>query len=122
MSNEFKRTGLLASISLMLLLSGCGSFKVWPFGGSTSTERTGRPANATQYVCKGGKNFYVRMLDNGNAAWVIYAEREFRLDKVESKSGMRYSNGIAELEFIGNQVSLHDGPTISVTDCKDSGK
>ncbi len=122
MSNEFKRTGLLASLCLTLLLSGCGNLKFWPFGGSSGTERSGRPANATQYVCKGGRNFYVHMLDNGNAAWVIYAEREFRLDKVESGAGMRYSNGIAELEFNGNQVSLHDGPSISVTDCKDSGK
>ena len=122
MSNEFKRTGLLAPLCLALLLSGCGSLNLWPFGGNGATERSGRPANATQYVCKGGKNFYVRMLDNGNAAWIIYAEREFRLDKVESKAGMRYSNGIAVLEFNGNQVSLQDGPTISVTDCKDSGK
>ena len=122
MSNEFKRTGLLAPICLTLLLSGCGSLNLWPFGGSHATERSGRPANATEYACKGGKNFYVRMLENDAAVWLIYPGREVRLDKVESKAGMRYSNGIAVLEFNGNQVSLQDGPTISVTDCKDSGK
>ena len=118
MSNKFKRAGLPTFICLTLLLSGCGGLNLWPFGGHGGAGRSGRPANATQYVCGGGKTFYVRMLDNGNAAWVIYAEREFRLDKAESKTGARYSNGVAVLEINGNQVALQDGPNISLPDCK----
>lgn len=122
MSNEFefKRAGLLASICLTLLLSGCGSLNSWPFGGSNATERSGRPANATEYACKGGKKFYVRMLENGAAVWLIYPGREVRLDKVAAAAtaGTRYSNGIAILDINGNQAALEDGPSTSLTECK----
>lgn len=120
MGNKFIRTALLASAGLSLLLSGCGSVKVnlWPFGGEGAQDRPIKPTNSTEYQCNGGKRFYVRYLDNGAAAWLIYPDREVRLDKVSATSGTRYSNGIAMLEINGNETMLSDGPAISYTGCK----
>lgn len=80
-----------------------------------------KPPNSTEYQCNGGKRFYVRYLDNGAAAWLIYPDREVRLDKVNSTAGARYSNGIAMLEINGNEATLADGPAIAYTGCKSAG-
>jgi hypothetical protein len=106
-----------AWICLTLLLSGCSSVsidKVWPFGENSSAARSGAPVNATEYQCDGGKHFYLRTVDNGNAAWLIYPDREVNL----SKDGNRYSNGIAVLEISDGVASLKDGPAIAYSGCK----
>ena len=101
-----------------LPLFGCGSIDLWPFSGSTSQELSRKPVGATEYQCNNERRLYVRYLDNGASAWVIFPEREFRLDKVDSASGARYSNGIAMLEKDGDDISLRDGPTVAFTGCK----
>ena len=118
MGNRFIRAALLAPVCLSLLLAGCGGVNVWPFGGEK--ERSRAPSNATEYQCIGGKRFYVRYLDNGGAVWLIYPDREVRLDKVAA-AGTRYSNGIAVLDINGNEATLADGPTISFAGCKAAG-
>jgi len=116
---EIRYTVLFSTILLSLLLSGCsGSINIWPFDGPKAQDRPRTPPNATEYQCHNAKRFYVRYLDNGNAAWVIYPEREVRLDKVTTDSGTRYSNGIAVLEVNGDVTTLADGPAISFTGCK----
>jgi membrane-bound inhibitor of C-type lysozyme len=118
MANRYIRAALWASAGLPLLLSGCGSVNVnlWPFGGEGAQDRPIKPANSTEYQCNNGKRFYVRNLENGAAVWLIYPDRQVRLDKVGS--GARYSNGIAMLEIIGNEATLTDGPAISYAGCK----
>lgn len=120
MGNRFIRAALWVSAGLPLLLSGCGSVNVnlWPFGGGGAQDRPIKPANSTEYQCNGGKRFYVRYLDNGAAAWLIYPDRQVRLDKVSSNAGASYSNGIAMLDVNGNEATLADGPAISYTGCK----
>lgn len=120
MGNRFIRAALWASAGLPLLLSGCGSVNVnlWPFGGGGAQDRPIKPANSTEYQCNNGKRFYVRNLDNGAAVWLIYPDRQVRLDKVSSADGARYSNGIAMLEINGNEATLADGPSIAYTGCK----
>jgi len=120
MGNRFIRAALWASAGLSLLLSGCGSVNVnlWPFGGEGAQDRPMKPPNSTEYQCNGGKRFYVRNLDNGAAAWLIYPDRQVRLDKAGSSAGARYSNGIAMLEINGNEATLADGPAIAYTGCK----
>lgn len=119
-NNRFARSALPAAASLALLLAGCGGFNIWPYGGGKEQSRT--PADATEYQCAGGKHFYVRYLYNGGAAWIIFPDREFRLDKVASAAGTRYTNGIAILEVNGNEATLADGSAISFTGCKAAGK
>ena len=121
MGIRFIRWRSMALACLVLLMTGCGSVNLWPFGSDTGPERSRAPANATEYQCDAGKRFYARYLDGGGAAWVILPEREFRLDKVAAASGTRYSNGSATLEVNGNEAALTDAPAISFTGCKSAG-
>lgn len=97
------------------LLAGCGGGSLWPFG-EKSTELSRVPANATEYRCNNERRFYARWLENGAAVWVIYPEREFRLDRVAGAEG-RYSNGVAMLENQGGTIGLRDG-NVAFTGCQ----
>lgn len=123
MHNKLINTALLMPIGMLFLLSGCSSVSVWnPFAGDKSQNQSGVPANATEYQCDANKKFYVRLMDNGNTAWLIYPDREFGLSKVTGGSGFRYTNGIAVLNVNGNEATLNDGPAIAYTGCKSTAK
>ena len=108
----------LALSAILLLLAGCSSIENYnPFGDSKPAEAR-KPENSTEYQCNGGKHFYVRMLDKGNAAWLIYPDREVNLDKIAGGAGTRYSNGIAVLDINGAEATLNDGPGLAYTGCK----
>lgn len=114
-------TGAVAAC-VSLLLAGCGDINVKkyiPFSGDTVQERSRTPQNATEYQCAAGKRFHLRMLDGGEAAWLILPEREFRLNKLAG-SATRYSNGIAVLE-LGGEATLTDGAAAPFTGCKPAG-
>lgn len=115
----FRKT-LPIAIATGLLVSGCSSnLKVWPFNDSPATSSAPRgPANSTEYQCNAGKRFYIRAIDNGNAVWLIYPDREVVLHKSTSGSATRYGNGVATLEISGSEASLTDGPAINYTGCK----
>ena len=118
MQGKLKGIAGASLILVSLLLPGCGGVKLWPFGSETVQERSRTPANASEYQCAGGKRFYVRTLEGGAAAWLILPEREVRLEKLATDAGLRYGNGIAVLEINGNEASLKDGTTISLSGCK----
>lgn len=111
------RSAWSVPVVLALLLSGCGSMSVWPFGDDKPKARSG-PENATEYQCEGNKHFYVRYLENGNLAWLIYPDREVALNKSASGSGARYTNGTAVLEVNGSEASLKDGASTVFNGCK----
>ncbi len=121
MKHRIARAAALACATLML--SACGSVNVnlWPFGGDKEQDLSRAPAGATAYQCEGGKRLFGRYLDNGAAAWVILPEREFRLNKVTSSSGARYSNGSAALDVADGGATLSDGAAVSYAGCKPSG-
>jgi len=106
--------------AIALLLAGCGDINVRkyiPFGDDSPTpERSRTPPNSTEYQCAAGKRFYVRLLENGAAVWLILPEREVRLNKLGT--GTRYSNGVAVLELNGNEATLTDGAASPFTGCK----
>lgn len=108
---------------IALLLSACGDMnlkKYNPFGGDASQERSRVPANATEYQCAGGKRLYVRMLDGGEAVWLILQERELRLERIGSST--RYSKGNTVLNLNGNEAGFADGTaTPAYSGCKTGG-
>ena len=97
------------------ILAGCGGVSLWPFG-SSGTELSRKPSDATEYQCAGGKVFYVRNLD-ANAVWLIAPDREIRLDK---KAEGRYVFGRVELDIDKDRLDLIDPPTNRVN-CKRAG-
>lgn len=110
----------LAALAFAALLAGCGEMKikVWPLAGDTAIqERSRSPANATEYLCTGGKRIYLRRLDGGDAVWLILPEREVRLDRIGTE-GSRYGKGAMVLQLTGNDATLNDGAATPVTGCK----
>jgi len=109
------------SLVLPLLLSACGSMSdmsvssLWPFGSSES-EKSRKPANATEYRCADAKVFYVRTLDAG-AVWLIAPDREIRLAK---QGEGQYGAGRVQLEISGGDATLTDPPPLFVN-CKRAG-
>jgi membrane-bound inhibitor of C-type lysozyme len=99
-------------------LAGCSSW--WPWGGS-SGEVPRVPPGATAYKCDENKELYVRYIDGGKSAMVIYPEREFRLDSAETGSGVRYTNGHTTLRTKGSEATLEEGNTVVYSNCKSSG-
>lgn len=110
----------VAIIGCLLLITGCGSINVWPFGESKLASVSRGPENATEYRCAGGKTFYVRYLDAGKAAWVILPDRQVRLDKATAAGDGRYTNGIAVLKIAADGAELTDGP-VAYAACKSAG-
>lgn len=111
------RAAVLSTV-LAAALSGCGGANLWPFDGEGAQPQSRVPANATAYQCEGGKRFFARFAEGGASVWVILPEREFRLDRVASGGGSRYSNGKATLDTGGAGASLDDGPAAQFTGCK----
>jgi membrane-bound inhibitor of C-type lysozyme len=113
------KLGSACLLSSLLLLSACSSFRVPnPFDTSTK-ELSKSPANATEYVCESNKRFFVRMLNNGNDAWLIYPDHEVNLPKNE---GNRYTSGAITLVLDGAEATLNDGEKIAYTGCKAQAK
>ena len=105
---------------LILALSGCGGFKVWPFGTSDKVEAASyKPANSNEYLCDAGKKFYVRNIGNGAAVWLILPDREVALKRVETaETPTRYSNDISTLNITGTDATLDINATTSWKNCK----
>jgi len=109
-----------ATVALMAacLVAGCGGGGWWPFGESTPDPAARIPAGATPYTCAGGKTLYVRYASDGKSAWVIYPDREFRLDRVESGGGETYTNRITTLIRNGDAATLDEENARVFNDCK----
>jgi membrane-bound inhibitor of C-type lysozyme len=107
---------VLSFISV-ISLAGCSATpNFWPFA-EGSDERSTVPANSIEYQCAGNKKFYVRMIDKGDAAWVILKDREVSLPKVAGE-GERYSNGVSTLTIKDGEARLDESATSAYTECK----
>jgi membrane-bound inhibitor of C-type lysozyme len=105
-------------LTLAAGLGGCSSW--WPWGDS-SGDVPRVPPGATAYKCDGGKELYVRYLDDSKSVMVILPEREFRLDAVATGSGARYTNGRTSLITNGSEATLEEGSNIMFSGCKSEG-
>ena len=102
--------------SLIALQPSCSSFNLNPFSASGQEQSRG-PQNAIAYQCDEGKQFYVRMLNNGNDAWLIYPDHEVNLAKSTDNSN-RFTSGNITLLINGDATTLNDGEKIAYTGCK----
>lgn len=103
-------TGAYGKLLLLLvlgsLLSACGGFRIWPFGGDNADARSRGPGGSTEYRCDKGRKFYVKLENAGKAAWLILPDREVLLNRTDAGS---YSNGITTLVLEGEAARLDDG-------------
>ena len=107
----------IAAIAATALLTACAG-GWWPWGGNSEDPSTRIPPGATVYNCAGNKRLFIRHAADGNSAWIIYPDREFRLDR--TSSGDRYSNGVSTLTVQGEETMLEEGGARLFTDCKRS--
>ena len=113
MVNKFNHFLVTASL---LALTSCSSIAISnPFSSSTH-EQLRTPQNATAYVCDGNKQFYVRMLNNGKDAWLIYPDHEVNL--MQSSDSNRFVSGAISLVMSGDATTLNDGDKIAYVGCK----
>jgi hypothetical protein len=112
--NASPSTIRIAALGLSLALAGCSLLSLNPFRGD-NTGSVPPPENAVQYRCANNASFYLRTLSDG-AMWVIYNDRQIRLDKDEANP-KRFTNGVAVLEMDGAGVTLSDGPQINYSAC-----
>lgn len=110
---KFLKAILLTTL-LALSLTACSSFSLSSPFGQKSKEISTAPVNATEYVCEGNKRFYVRTLNNGSDAWLIYPDHEVNL----VKNGNAYTSGSISLNIDGDATTLNDGDKIAYTGCK----
>ncbi len=107
---------VLASL-LVAVIPACSSIGLPnPFRGDSS-EMSQYPKDATEYICDGNKHFHLRMLNNGNDAWLIYPDHEVNLPK-SSDDHRRYASGVIALVINGDATTLNDGEKIAYLNCK----
>lgn len=111
-----KLTPLLCMLAIFSALPSCRTIGLTNPFGSGNIEQSRIPANATGYLCEGNKQFYVRMLSNGDA-WLIYPDHEVNLTK-SSDNNNRFTSGVITLLINGDETTLNDGEKIAYTACK----
>lgn len=100
----------------LMALASCSAINLNPFSSNTK-EQSRTPQNAIAYMCDGNKQFYVRMQNNGNDAWLIYPDHEVNLTKsAENKN--RFTNGEITLLINSEESTLDDGDKIAYKGCK----
>lgn len=97
-------------------LAGCGTGSLWPFKSSQSAEPNRVPAGATEYTCAAGTRLLVRYTPDGKSAWIIFPDREFRLDRAGTSD--RYTNGVSTLTGSGDEVVLDSEGARLFAECK----
>jgi hypothetical protein len=90
------------AIVLPAILAGCAGATGWlPWSKSAGDSGPYTPPGATAYACEGGKRLLVRFESDAKSAWVIYPDRQLRLDRT-SAAGQEFSRA-------GTTLALRDG-------------
>lgn len=106
---------LLAAAALLTACGGGGGW--WPWKRSDG-ELPRTPPGATRYACEGGRTLWVRYAPDKTFAWVIFPEREFRLERAQVGSGERFSNGRTVLNIAADQASLEEAGAPLFANCR----
>jgi flagellar basal body-associated protein FliL len=112
-----KQIYIVALASIALLISACSIVKPFHVFKTESKERSKNPENATEYICENNQHFFVRMLNKGADAWLIFPDHEVNLAQ-SSTDKNRYVSGAISLVLNGEQTTLTDGDVLSYTGCK----
>lgn len=102
---------------LALFASSCSVLKPLKVFNTETKERSKNPENATEYVCESNKHFFVRMLNKGADAWLIFPDHEVNLAQSSTEKN-RYVSGAITLVLNGDQTTLTDGDVLSYSACK----
>lgn len=116
MIRQFVKLSLL-SIFCMAILSACSTSSILSgdiFDGK-ARELPRTPVGSVSYICDNNAQFYVRMLNNGSDAWVIYPDHEVNLPK---QADGRFTNGTAVFTPAADGATLTDGEKVNYTTCK----
>ena len=89
------------------LLAGCSADAWTPWSKSTGPSGPYTPPGATAYACESGQRLLVRFESDAKAAWVIYPDRQLRLDRVTSASAQEFSRA-------GTTLTVKEGDTMLV--------
>ena len=113
--NLFPLRNALAVSIAAAVLAGCG-WLPW----STSSGNTGpyTPPGATAYACEGGKRLLVRFESDAKSAWMIYPDRQLRLDRVTSAPGQEFSRAGTNLSVKEGDTTLTEGGAVQFARCK----
>ncbi len=116
MTKRFLKMSLLG-IFTALLLNACSTSRFLSgdiFNGK-ARELPRTPVGSVAYLCDSNAQFYVRMLNNGNDAWIIYPDHEVDLPK---QADGRFTNGTAVFTPSADSATLTDGEKVNYTSCK----
>jgi membrane-bound inhibitor of C-type lysozyme len=109
----------LTTLVLAANLAGCGGSGGWlPWSKSSGDGGPYTPPGATAYACEGGKRLLVRFESDAKAAWVIYPDRQLRLDRVTSASGQEFSRAGTTLAVKEGDTMLVEAGSVQFSGCK----
>lgn len=111
------RTGW-AICAAVLLLCGCGTGRLLPWGAPEAAAVPRVPPGATAYECEGGKSLFVRFEREAKAAWIIHSAGEYRLDSIASSAGEQYGKGRTLLTVRDGVAELQEGGKTELAACK----
>tara|TARA_B110000503_G_scaffold90132_1_gene136338 strand:- start:6023 stop:6385 length:363 start_codon:yes stop_codon:yes gene_type:complete len=85
---------------------------------STDYEEVNQaPKDAIQFQCAENKNFYLKYLDEKNAVWIFFKDREFRLDKTKDEEDS-YTNETTRLDIKEGTAIIKAGATVLYDQCQ----
>ena len=107
----------LTVMVLAAMLAGCGGGWL-PWSKSPGSSGPYTPPGATAYSCDGGKRLLVRFESDAKSAWVIYPDRQLRLDRVTAASGQEYSRAGTTLAVKDGDTTLTESGSVQFVGCK----
>jgi membrane-bound inhibitor of C-type lysozyme len=105
-----------------VMLGGCGGGGWTPWSKSAA-DTTGpyTPPGAKGYACEGRKRLLVRFEGDSKSAWVIYPDREVRLNRAVAASGEQFSNARTTLTIKDGEAVLEEAGAVQFARCKPEG-
>tara|TARA_B100001996_G_scaffold224197_1_gene172548 strand:- start:70 stop:441 length:372 start_codon:yes stop_codon:yes gene_type:complete len=79
-------------------------------------EKIIRPEGSIEYNCEKNKTFFLHYLNEKKSVWIIFPDREFKLDQI-SESQDIYTNNITTLEISSDNTQIKNEKEIIYSQC-----